>query len=55
MSKSVEDVIIWHQFMYDKENYIDIPRKLKDPYLRLTPFNQKVFENKKSYKIGYFT
>lgn len=55
MSRSVEDVIIWNQFMYDKQNYTEIPLKLKDPYLRLTPFRQTAFSSSKRYRIGYFT
>jgi fatty acid amide hydrolase len=55
MARSVKDVILWNQFMYDKQNYADIPLRLKDPYLRLSPFRWSVFEKKKTYKIGYFT
>ena len=41
--------------MCDKKNYIDIPRKLKDPYLRLNPFRSSVFNGNRKYRIGYFT
>ena len=42
-SRSAEDVILWNYFMFDKDNYKDIPRILKDPYLRLNPFREEVF------------
>ena len=55
LSRSVDDVVLWNYFMCDKENYSDIPRKLKDPYLRLNPFRYEIFNKEKKYKIGYFT
>jgi fatty acid amide hydrolase len=54
MCRTVEDCIIWNQFIFDKDNYTDIPRRLKDPYLKLTPFNNVVFKEQKKYKFGYF-
>ena len=55
MSRSLDDIILWNKYMFTKSNYANIPKRLQDPYLRLSPFRDAVFTDKKKYKIGYFT
>jgi Asp-tRNA(Asn)/Glu-tRNA(Gln) amidotransferase A subunit family amidase len=41
--------------MCNNANYEGIPKRLKDPFLKLAPFRNEVLKEKKTFTIGYYT
>jgi Asp-tRNA(Asn)/Glu-tRNA(Gln) amidotransferase A subunit family amidase len=50
--RTVEDVILVHQYLYEEENYRDVPPELLDPYIKHIPFNWSILNNPPKCKIG---
>jgi hypothetical protein len=56
MTTSVDDIILFSQFIYDQENYYPfIDPKKHDIYLRQSPFDNSALEAKQKLTIGYFS
>lgn len=56
MTTSVDDIILFSQFIYDQENYYPfIDPKKHDIYLRQSAFDNSAFEAKQKLTIGYFS
>lgn len=54
MTTSVDDLILFSQFIYDQQNYYPfIDPKKYDIYIRQTPFDNFTFETNQKLTIGY--
>lgn len=54
MTTSVDDLILFSQFIYDQQNYYpSIDPKKYDVYIRQTPFDNFTFESKQKLTIGF--
>lgn len=54
MATSVDDIILFSQFIFDQNNYYPfIDPKKHDIYIRQTPFDNSSFLKKPKLTIGY--
>lgn len=54
MTTTVEDIILFSQFIFDHNNYYpSIDPKKHDIYIKYAPFDNSSFDNKSKLTIGY--
>lgn len=52
MTRTVEDLILSHQYLYNPENYLSIPPEMRDPYIYYKPLNEKIVYGNDPLKVG---
>lgn len=55
ITRAVEDIIVWNQYMCNAGHYEVVPKRQRDSYLKINDFQQNVLEDRRALKIGYFT
>ena len=53
MAKSVDDLVLFCQYMFNPQNYSSIPSRKQDIYIKQTPFDDSSFKQKSKLNIGY--
>ena len=52
ITRSTEDLILCNNFLFDPENYKDLPLEQQDPVIPYRAMNMKIIEGKQKMKIG---
>ena len=55
MTRSVEDIIVFCQYIFDPSHFTSISPHKRDIYIKMIPFDNSTFEKEKKLKIGYQT
>lgn len=55
LTRESQDLIITTDYLCDQRNYVNLPMRIKDPYLNIKKFQNQIFTQKPSLKIGYVT
>ena len=53
MTRSVDDLIVFCQYIFDPSHFASISLHKRDIYIKMTPFDNNTFEQGKKLTIGY--